>query len=94
MFQYVAVLDIAEREGTVLETEILDKFGALRSKFIKCDISNEAQLGEAFKQVFEKYRRLDVVINSAGVLSANDSEFKKIIDVNFVSKKITTNSDV
>jgi NAD(P)-dependent dehydrogenase (short-subunit alcohol dehydrogenase family) len=84
-FQYVAFLDVAEREGKTLETELLTKFGALRAKFIECDISDDTQLTAAFKQVFEKYRRLDVVINNAGVFSADDSDYKKLVDVNVVS---------
>lgn len=85
----MAFLDIAVREGSVLEAELLEKFGALRAKFIKCDISDEEQLGAAFRQVFDKYRRLDVVINNAAMLSADDRAYKKIVDVNFVSITIS-----
>lgn len=85
LFQYVAFLDVAEREGELFEMELLSNFGALRSKFIKCDISNETQLADAYRQVFEKYRKLDVVINNAAILSADDNHYKSIIDTNFVS---------
>ncbi|XP_063822235.1 15-hydroxyprostaglandin dehydrogenase [NAD(+)]-like [Ostrinia nubilalis] len=81
--RFVAFLDIAEREGSFLEAELFAKFGALRAKFIKCDISDEEQLGAAFRQVFDKYRRLDIVVNNAAVLSADDHAYKKIVDVNF-----------
>lgn len=86
ILQHVAFLDIAEREGAALEAELLNKFGALRAKFIKCDIADESQLNSVFMQVIDKYRRLDGVINNAAVLNTDEtSNFKKIIDVNFVS---------
>ncbi|CAH0406622.1 unnamed protein product [Chilo suppressalis] len=83
--RYVAFLDIAEKEGSHLEKELLGMFGALRAKFIKCDITDETQLNAAYEQVFEKYRRLDVVINNAGVLAADDNDYKRIVDVNLTA---------
>ncbi|CAG9783574.1 unnamed protein product [Diatraea saccharalis] len=83
--RYVAFLDIAEREGLILESELYTKFGALKAKFIKCDISNESEFADAYKQVFNKYRRIDVVINNAVVLSADDSDYKRIVDVNLTA---------
>lgn len=81
--RHVAFLDIGEREGASLEQELMNKFGALRAKYIKCDVSNQEQLSAAYKQVLEKYRRLDVVINCAAVLSADEKCYKRMIDVNF-----------
>ncbi|XP_073943519.1 15-hydroxyprostaglandin dehydrogenase [NAD(+)]-like [Choristoneura fumiferana] len=84
--RHVAFLDIAEREGAALEAELLNKFGALRAKFIKCDIADESQLNSAFMQVIDKYRRLDGVINNAAVLNTDETRnFKKIIDINFTA---------
>ncbi|XP_047987986.1 15-hydroxyprostaglandin dehydrogenase [NAD(+)]-like [Leguminivora glycinivorella] len=83
---HVAYLDIREREGEALEVELSRKFGALRAKFIKCDIADERQLSAAFTQVIDKYRRLDGVINNAAVLNTDETQyFKKIIDVNFTA---------
>ncbi|XP_059050082.1 15-hydroxyprostaglandin dehydrogenase [NAD(+)]-like [Achroia grisella] len=78
----VVFLDVSEREGAALETELLNKFGALRTKFIKCDVANSEQLAAAYKQVLDKYRRLDGVINNAAVLGT-DGDFKRMIDINF-----------
>lgn len=72
-----------EKEGGALEKELLNKFGALRAKYIKCDIADEGQLSAAYKLVLDKYRRLDAVVNNAGVLS--EDNFKRMVDVNFVS---------
>ena len=81
----MAFLDVSDREGSALESELITMFGALKAKFIKCDISDDAQLAAAYKQVLDKYRRLDGVINNAAVLSADDRTVKKMVDINFVS---------
>ncbi|KAJ8725472.1 hypothetical protein PYW08_003655 [Mythimna loreyi] len=83
--RHVAFLDVADREGSALEAELLTMFGALRAKFIKCDVSDEAQLAAAYKQVVDKYRRLDGVINNAAVLSADERSVKKMVDINFTA---------
>ncbi|XP_063620115.1 15-hydroxyprostaglandin dehydrogenase [NAD(+)]-like [Cydia splendana] len=84
--RHVAYLDIREREGEALEAELARNFGALRAKFIKCDIADEHQLNSAFTQVIDKYRRLDGVVNNAGVLNTDETlYFKKIIDINFTA---------
>ncbi|KAJ8722878.1 hypothetical protein PYW07_004058 [Mythimna separata] len=88
--RHVAFLDVADREGSALETELLNMFGALRAKFIKCDISDEAQLAAAYKQVLDKYRRLDGVINNAAVLSADERTVKKMVDINFTATVTST----
>lgn len=88
--RHVAFLDVADREGSALESELLNMFGALRAKFIKCDISDEVQLAAAYKQVLDKYRRLDGVINNAAVLSADERTVKKMVDVNFTATVTST----
>lgn len=81
----MAFLDIQEREGATLEAELHNKYGALRAKFIKCDIANEGDLTAAYEQVVDKYRRLDVVVNNAAVLSTGEKAYRRMVDVNFVS---------
>lgn len=85
ILQHVAFLDVLEREGGALEGELLNKFGALRAKFIKCDISDVEQLSAAYTQVLDKYRRLDAVINNAAVICEEEGFYKKTVDINFVS---------
>ncbi|KAM3963388.1 alcohol dehydrogenase-like [Aphomia sociella] len=79
----VVFLDVSEKEGAALETELLNKFGALRAKFIKCDVADSAQLAAAYNQVLDKYQRLDGVINNAAVLSTDGDSFRRMIDINF-----------
>ncbi|XP_023945709.2 15-hydroxyprostaglandin dehydrogenase [NAD(+)]-like [Bicyclus anynana] len=86
--RHVAFLDVLEREGGALESELLNKFGALRARFIKCDISDEGQLSAAYKLVLDKYRRLDAVVNNAAVMSEGD--YKRMVDVNFTATVTST----
>ncbi|XP_026494804.2 15-hydroxyprostaglandin dehydrogenase [NAD(+)]-like [Vanessa tameamea] len=88
--RHVAFLDVLEREGGALEGELLNKFGALRAKFIKCDISDEEQLSAAYSQVLDKYRRLDAVINNAAVICDKEGFYKKTVDVNFTATVTST----
>ncbi|CAK1556078.1 unnamed protein product [Leptosia nina] len=87
--RHVAFLDVSEKEGATLERELRNKFGALRAKFIKCDVTDEIQLGDAFRQVLDKHRKLDVVVNSAAVVGDN-SLCKTMIDVNFCGTVTST----
>ncbi|CAB3251831.1 unnamed protein product [Arctia plantaginis] len=85
--RHVAFLDVLDREGSLLEFELLNKYGPLTAKFIKCDVSDEEQLANAYKYVLKKYRRLDGVINNAAVLSVDESiySYKRMVDVNFTA---------
>lgn len=86
ILQYVVFLDVLEREGEVLERELLNQYGGLKAKFIKCDITDEEQLLSAYNQVLEKYRRIDAVINN--VMVANNDNLEKMIDASYVSRII------
>ncbi|XP_050664538.1 15-hydroxyprostaglandin dehydrogenase [NAD(+)]-like [Leptidea sinapis] len=80
--RHVAFLDVAEREGSTLESELNNKFGALRAKFIKCNIADETELNHAYQQIINKYRRLDVLVNNAAILSNDEDNYRAMIDVN------------
>lgn len=63
--------------------------GAHRS--LRCDITRDAELSDAFELVAREHGRLDVLVNNAGVgasgdVTANDrSEWHRVLDVNVVS---------
>lgn len=56
--------------------------------FFKCDISKEAEVTALFKFVIEKYGRLDLLVNNAGIIRDNLiwnqslDDFNKVIDIN------------
>lgn len=68
--------------------------------FIKCDITKENQVIEMFKQVKERYGRLDFLVNNAGTNSDSLIEdfelkdFEKIIDVNLIGKFLCTKHSI
>lgn len=57
-------------------------------EFIQCDISDERNVKNAIEYVIEKYGRIDVLVNSAGVMiyneltEATEEEFEKSFSVN------------
>ncbi len=59
----VVVLDIDTRLGETL----CENLGR-GSFFVECDISKEQQVQQAMKQIMDKYGRIDVLVNNAGIL--------------------------
>jgi NAD(P)-dependent dehydrogenase (short-subunit alcohol dehydrogenase family) len=61
----VVITDQDEEAGQ----EALERLQAqgLQASFIPCDVAQEAQVQNLLKQVGEKYNRLDVLINNAGI---------------------------
>lgn len=76
--KYVAILDISEDGGRTLEKEINEKYST-KAKFIKCDVSQEEQIENAFKTVLKENGFIDVVINNAGIF--NERMYNKTINV-------------
>ncbi|XP_071953579.1 15-hydroxyprostaglandin dehydrogenase [NAD(+)]-like [Antedon mediterranea] len=76
----VAILDINEANLKKTEDEIKDKFGNERSITIKCDVTSQALLKEAFQQAKAHFGTLDIVCNNAGIV--NEVNWSLMIDVN------------
>ncbi|KPJ07893.1 15-hydroxyprostaglandin dehydrogenase [NAD+] [Papilio machaon] len=83
--RHVTFLDLAERESEILERELKNKFGTLRVMYIKCDVSDEKQMNEAYNKVVDKFHRLDIVINNAAILCAEENLYKRMVDINFTA---------
>jgi len=60
----------------------------LKVDIFKADVSSEQEIDSMFKHIKEKYGRLDVLINNAGIISNNllmmtkTDELNRIIDIN------------
>lgn len=58
--------------------------------FISCDVTSEEQIINAFKQIQEKYKKMDILINNAGfgisgaIELENSSTVENLMDVNFM----------
>ena len=61
----VVMADINEQLARGVEKEILDKGG--KAEFIKCNVTREADCAALAAAVAEKYGRIDILVNCAGV---------------------------
>lgn len=81
---FSVIADITEKEGN----SSVDYLGKDKSRFIKCDISNEDDVEELFSKVLSERKGVDAVINNAGVIRDNviwkmpKDDFDTVIDVN------------
>nr|QLI62149.1 alcohol dehydrogenase 8 [Streltzoviella insularis] len=79
--KHVAILDIDVNTGKAFETEMNAKYGANRSKFIKCDVTTD-DLNTAYEQVLKETGYIDVVVNNAGIMNDSPNVYLKMIAVN------------
>ncbi|KAJ8043818.1 15-hydroxyprostaglandin dehydrogenase [NAD(+)] [Holothuria leucospilota] len=75
--KFVALIDINKHLGEETVKDFKEKFGSEKVRFIHCDVTSESQLEKAFEESFSVNSRLDVVVNSAGLLKG-----PKVIQVN------------
>jgi len=77
-----------ERQASSV-TDSLKKEG-LSVEYVQCDISDKQQRDNLFSKVMEKYNRIDVLVNNAGVapkrrediLIASEEDFDRLIEIN------------
>lgn len=75
-----------EREAKDLLNQATREGGSI--EIFKADVSKEQEIGEMFKHIRERYCRLDVLVNNAGIVSnnllmmTNTDELNRILDVN------------
>ncbi|KAL0870992.1 hypothetical protein ABMA27_004809 [Loxostege sticticalis] len=77
----VAILDINEQAGKPL-VEKLNKVYPGKVIFIKCDVSNEENVTQAFNEVVDKFKTVDVLINNAGIMNDSSNIWRKATEVN------------
>jgi 3(or 17)beta-hydroxysteroid dehydrogenase len=68
----VAVTDVDVSKGSLLVEEIRSHGG--EALFVEHDVADESQWDHVMKLVIERYKKLDVLINNAGVALAKDVE--------------------
>lgn len=82
----VILWDVDVKNGQKLESQLQNN--GFKAKFLKVNVANLQEVEEAVKYVVEKYGRIDILINNAGI--TRDSTMKKmsyeqwqqVIDVN------------
>uniref|UniRef100_A0A3Q3EBN3 15-hydroxyprostaglandin dehydrogenase [NAD(+)] n=1 Tax=Labrus bergylta TaxID=56723 RepID=A0A3Q3EBN3_9LABR len=79
----VAVVDLNATCGEQCKAQLDAEFGEGNCTFIPCDVSNGDALRDAFQATVDKFGRLDIVINNAGI--NNEKNWEKTIQVNLTS---------
>lgn len=80
----MAILDVAEETGKAT-VEKLNKSYPGQAIFVKCNVASEESITEAFNEVVDKFKTVDVVINNAGIMNDSPSIWRTATDVNYVS---------
>jgi len=80
---FIIAVDLDEANGKKLTVE----FGE-STEFIKVDISKQKEVINLFEQIIKKYKRLDVLINNAGIIKDNmiwnmpEEDFNNVLEIN------------
>lgn len=82
----LSLLDVDEKKGRELEEEIKKRGG--EALFIKGDVSSSKDCEESVRKTIEKYGKIDILCNSAGiivrknVIDTTEEEWDRVINVN------------
>lgn len=83
----VAIVDILESDGKKLAEQIQSR--GHTAEFWKMDTSNENEVRQVFKQIADKFGRIDVLVNNAGIEGVNkpthevtEEEWDRVMSVN------------
>jgi len=91
------ILDINDEKGKALESEIQQSGGDVT--FLHCDVSKPAEIDKVIAQIIEKYARINILVNNAGILHSTpieditEEEWDRMMAVNlksmfFMSQKV------
>ncbi|MEN8447450.1 MAG: glucose 1-dehydrogenase [Cyanobacteria bacterium J06555_13] len=83
----VAVTDVLDKEGKSVVEE-LTRSGH-EAAFWHVDVANGAEVAQAFSEIHQRFGKIDVLVNNAGIAGVNkptheitEAEWDKVIDVN------------
>ncbi|PIK40679.1 15-hydroxyprostaglandin dehydrogenase [Apostichopus japonicus] len=80
--KFVAILDINEDLGKETVNKFSEKFGSSKVRFIHCNVADDKKLKECFQEAFDVFGTLDIVVNNAGVATANH---RRAIEINLIA---------
>ncbi|KAM9788563.1 15-hydroxyprostaglandin dehydrogenase [NAD(+)]-like [Neosynchiropus ocellatus] len=76
----VVLLDVNESAGKSLKETLDAQFGRDKSLFLSCDVGSEEQIKAAFQKAIQKFGRIDIWCNNAGIM--DEAEWRKVISIN------------
>ncbi|KAJ8276755.1 hypothetical protein COCON_G00085070 [Conger conger] len=76
----VALLDINENIGENTRADFGKGYGEDRVCFFTCDVASVEQLEDAFQKTIERFGRINIMSNNAGIL--NETNWEKMVAVN------------
>lgn len=82
----VYVLDVDVEGGSRVSAEIARSTG--KGRFLRCDVSREKDVAEAFDELFREAGRLDILVNNAGVAhigtveSTSEADLDRVYSIN------------
>ncbi|GCB78525.1 hypothetical protein scyTo_0018616, partial [Scyliorhinus torazame] len=79
----VSLLDANIPVGEATKVDFEQVYGAANILFLPCDVTSENQLKDSFKKTLEKFKRLDIVCNNAGIY--DEENWEKCLSLNLVS---------
>ncbi|GLG95950.1 15-hydroxyprostaglandin dehydrogenase [NAD+], partial [Gryllus bimaculatus] len=77
----VVVGDVAKETGEDAVNKLQAQFGLERAIFVHVDVRSKEQVEDAFVSTKQYFKKIDVFINSAGIL--NDMQWELEVDINF-----------
>lgn len=84
----------SKKEALELQKDIKNEFN-IEPMIIKCDVSKESEVIKMVEKIINKYGKIDVLINNAGIsiddalLTKDVNNFKKVLDVNLIGNFLT-----
>ncbi|XP_060692900.1 15-hydroxyprostaglandin dehydrogenase [NAD(+)]-like [Hemiscyllium ocellatum] len=79
----VSLLDINVSRGEATKAAFGQTYGAENILFLPCDVTSENQLKDCFSKTLEKFQRLDIVCNNAGIF--DEENWENCLNINLVS---------
>ncbi|KAH3839470.1 hypothetical protein DPMN_112901 [Dreissena polymorpha] len=79
----VCLVDINEAEGRTTESTLQQQFGRDKTFFMKCDVTSEAEIKDVWKRAVDKFQRVNLMVNNAGIM--NENLFAKTMEINAIA---------
>ncbi|XP_062909185.1 15-hydroxyprostaglandin dehydrogenase [NAD(+)]-like [Mobula hypostoma] len=78
----VCMVDYNQSEGEATSAAFGRLYGAENILFLHSDVTSESQMQETFIKTMEKFQKLDIVCNNAGIV--DEEKWEKCININLV----------